>query len=79
MKRKGDLAVKNDKAIIQDAHDAFAWAKETEETSTIRFCFFSSEDYANAALFLTKAFKDIKSILATMTWHAVLPRAVSKI
>ena len=43
-KRKTDLAVKN---------DFFAWAKETEETSAIRFRFLSSEDYTNIALFLT--------------------------
>lgn len=47
-KRKADLAVKNDKAIIQDAHDFYHWVKETEETSWIKFsspqfkkCYFS--------------------------------------
>ena len=53
-KRKADIAVKNDKVAIQDAHDFFAWVKKTEEASAIRFNFLSSEDYVNAAFFLPK-------------------------
>ena len=38
-KRKADLAVKNEKAIIQDAQDFFKWVKTTEDASLIRFNF----------------------------------------
>ena len=55
------LTVKNVEDFIQDAHDFFAWAKGTEETSAIiRFRFLFSEDCANAASFLTEACEDIK-------------------
>ena len=60
VKRKTDLAVKNDEAVIQDAHDFFAWAQRTEETSAIRFPFRYSEDDANSVSFLTEACEDIK-------------------
>ena len=39
VKRKTDLTVKNDEAVIQDTYDFFAWAQRTEETSAIRFPF----------------------------------------
>ena len=44
-KRKADLAVKNEKAIIQDAKDFYQWAKTTEADSSIKFTFLSSEEY----------------------------------
>jgi len=50
-KRKADLAVKNDKAVIQDATDFYTWAKGTEETSAIKYFFVSSSDYTNAVSF----------------------------
>ena len=78
-KKKANLAVKNDKAVVQDAHDFFAWAKESEETSTIRFRFLYSEDCANAALFLSEACKDIKPVQGTMKLHPVLLHAANKI
>ena len=38
-KRKADQAVKNNKAVIQDAHILYIWAKKEEENSTIKFFF----------------------------------------
>lgn len=60
VKRKTDLTVKNDEAVIQDTYDFFAWAQRTEETSAIRFPFRYSEDDANSVSFLTEACEDIK-------------------
>ena len=57
----------------------FSMAKETEETSAIRFRFLSYEDYANAALFFTEACKDIKPIQGTIKLHTVVPHATNKI
>ena len=78
-KRKADIAVKNDKVVIQDAHEFFAWVKKTEEASAIRFNFLSSEDYVNAAFFFTEACKDIKPGQDTMKLHAVRLHAAKKI
>ena len=36
-KRKADLAVKNDKVVIQNTHHFFALAMERQETSATRF------------------------------------------
>ena len=58
-KRKADLTVKNEKAVIQDAIDFYSWAKKTEEESSIKFSFLSSEDYENAASFLSQTCNDI--------------------
>ena len=71
---KTDLAVKNDKAIIQDAMDFYNWATK-EESSAIKFYFLSSDDYENAASFLTAVSKDVKKVVGTMKVHAVLPKA----
>ena len=61
-KRKADIAVKNDKVVIRDAHDFFAWVKKTEEPSPIRFNFLSSEDYVNAAFFLPRLVKTLNLV-----------------
>ena len=74
-KRKAHPPVKNDQMPII----FFAWAKETEETKAIRFHFLSSEDYANAALFLTEDCKDIKPVHSKMKLHLVLLHAANKI
>jgi len=78
-KRKADLAVKNDKAVIQDATDFYTWAKGTEETSAIKYFFVSSSDYTNAVSFLSTACQNIKTVVGTMKLHAVLPHAPNKI
>ena len=44
-KQKADLAVRKDKAIIQDAHDICKCTHETEETSSIKFTFLSTQEY----------------------------------
>ena len=75
---KADLAVKNDKAIIQDAMDFYNWATK-EESSAIKFYFLSSDNYENAASFLTAVSKDVKTGVGTMKVHAVIPEAPKKI
>ena len=65
-KRKADLAVKNEKAIIQDAKDFYQWAKTTEDASSIKFTFFPSEEYEKAASFLDQACTGISTVTGTM-------------
>ena len=71
-KRKALQAVKNDKAVIQDAHDFYKWAKKEEENSAIKFFFFSIDNYERS-LFLSEACNGIKSVDGTMKLHAVFP------
>ena len=59
---KADLAVTNDKTIIQDAMDFYNWATK-EESSAIKFYFLSSDDYENAASFLTAVSKEFKTVV----------------
>ena len=58
---------KNDKAVIQDAHDFHNWAKDNE--SAIKFYFITSTDYENAANFLTNTCENIKPVAGTMKLH----------
>ena len=46
-KRKVDIAVKNDKGMIQDANDFYKWVKDKK--SAIKCYFVTSTDYKNAA------------------------------
>ena len=52
-KQKADFAVKNNKAIIQDAQDFYKWAKEAEGTSLIEFTFLSTQEHENASSFVS--------------------------
>ena len=78
-KRKADLAVKNDKAVIQDAMDFFTWAKESQGQSAIEFFFISTYDYQTSSLFLSTVWQNVKTIAGTMKVHAVLPEETNKI
>ena len=78
-KRKADLDVKNEKAIIQDAKEFYQWAKTTEDASSIKFTFLSSEVYENAASFLDQACTGISTVTGTMKIHAVFPREINSI
>ena len=78
-KRKADLAVKNEKAIIQDAKDVYQWAKMTEDVSSIKFTFLSSKEYENAASFLDQACTGISTVTGTMKIHAVFPHETNSI
>ena len=78
-KRKADLAVKNDKAVIQDAMDFFTWAKESQGQSAIEFFFISTYDYQTSSLFLSTVCQNVKTIAGTMKVHAVLPEETRKI
>ena len=48
---------------------------QREGTRAIKFRFLSSEDYSNAASFLTEACKDIELAQVTMKLHTILPHA----
>ena len=78
-KRKTDLSVKNEKAIIQDAQDFYQWAKITEGASPIKFTFLSSEEYENAASFLSQACSDIKTVVGAMKVYNVFPYEINSI
>ena len=76
-KRKADIPVKNDKAVIQDADDIYNWAKDNE--SVIKFYFKTFTNYENAANFLTNACENIKPVAGTMKLHAVLQHSPNKV
>ena len=78
-KRKADLAVKNEKAIIQDAQDFYQWAKTTEDASSIKFTFLSFEECENAASFLSQACNEIETVVGTMKVHAVFYHEIKSI
>ena len=78
-KRRADLAVKNDKAVIQDAKDFHTWAKKSEETSAIKYSFISTEDFSNAAAFLSTACESMKTVVGTMKIHAILPHVANEL
>ena len=78
-KRKADLAVKNDKAVIQDARDFYNWAKESEKHSAIKFFFISTNDYKTSSLFLSTFCQNVKTIPGAMKIHAVLPEKENQI
>ena len=78
-KRKADLAVKNEKAIIQDAQDFYQWAKTTEDVSSIKFTFLSFEEYENAASFLSQACNEIETVVGTIKVHGVFYHEIKSI
>ena len=78
-KRKADLAVKNEKAIIQDAQDFFKWAKTTEDASLIKFTFLSRKEYEDAKSFLNQVCNDITRVEGTLKLHAVFPHEANRI
>ena len=78
-KRKADLAVQNEKAIIQDAKGFYQWAKTTKDASSIKFTFLSSEEYENAASFLNQACTGISTVTGTMKINTVFPHETNSI
>ena len=75
-KWKPDIAVKNDKAVIQDSNDFYNWAKDNE--IVIKFYFVTPTECENAANFLTKVCENVKSVAGNMKLHAVLPHSPNK-
>ena len=65
-KQKADLAVKNEKVIIQDTQGFYQLAKTTQDTSSIKFTFLLSEEYENPASFRSQACNDIETATGTM-------------
>ena len=78
-KEKTDLAVKNEKAIIQDAQDFFKWAKTTEDASLIKFTFLSRKEYEDAKSFLNQVCNDITRVEGTLKLHTVFPNEANRI
>ena len=78
-KRKTGLAVKNNKTIIQNVHKFHKCTKETEETSSIKFTFLSTQKYENAAFSLSQACGAIEAVKGTMKLLAVSPHEPNQI
>lgn len=60
-KQKADIAMKNGKAVIQDANNI--------RKSTIKFYFITFTDYDNAANFFTNGYINIRPVAETMKLH----------
>ena len=59
-KRNADMAVKQQKAVIQDANDFFAWAKSVD--SSIEYRFISTATYEENKRFLDEASNKVKPV-----------------
>ena len=70
-KRLADDAIKQEKAIIQDAHEFFAWANETQSSSLITYIFVSADECQESQRELSDKTKDLVRVQGTMKLHAV--------
>ena len=61
--------------MIQDASDLYKWAKDTEETRTIKFMFLLTDDYERSSSFLSKVCYANRHIDGTIQLHAVFSSA----
>ena len=63
--------IKQEKAIIQDAHDFFAWANETQSSSLITYIFVSADECQESQRELSDKTKDLVRVQGTMKLHVV--------
>ncbi|WAR29651.1 hypothetical protein MAR_003219 [Mya arenaria] len=68
-KRNADMAVKQSKAVIQDAHDFFAWAISAQ--SEIEYQLKTPEEYQTCHEEVEKRKTLIKPLKGTMSLHAI--------
>ncbi|XP_054775254.2 uncharacterized protein LOC129283486 [Lytechinus pictus] len=75
IKRLADTAVKRRAAVIQDAHDFFAWASQERHEcsgSKINFFFVAKGDCAAGSLLIAERWSSVKTFPGTMQMHAVI-------
>lgn len=68
-KRNADMAVKQSKAVIQDANDFFAWAVSSQ--SEIEYHLITPEEYELYDREIQRRKSEIKPVKGTMLLHAV--------
>ena len=69
-KRNADNAIKQGKALIQDASDFYTWATQNEKG--IHYEFVSEEEYNNNKVIVDQRNSEIKPVKGSMTIHAVI-------
>jgi len=74
VKRSASLAVKQNKAVIQNASDFFAWTqRQSSNESVVSYLFISQEQYDQSGEIIKGRSQDLLSVKETMRIHAVLP------
>ncbi|XP_071956012.1 uncharacterized protein [Antedon mediterranea] len=71
VKRLADEAVKRGAAVIQDAHDFFAWACQERENSRIEYFFVTNEECVAAESEIQMKWPNIRPVPGTTNLHAV--------
>ena len=72
VKRLADDYVKQNKVVIQDAADFFAWGRDKQSESKIDYTFVSTDEYKLSKVSLQSRFEVIKPVQGTMKVHAAV-------
>ena len=72
VKRLADDAVKRETAVIQDAHDFYAWASQEREDSDITYFFVSKQDCALSAKQIDQKWSSVQTLKGTLKLHTVV-------
>lgn len=74
VKCSASLAVKQNKAVIQNASDFFAWTqRQSSNESVVSYLFISQEQYDQSGEIIKGRSQDLLPVKGTMRIHAVLP------
>lgn len=68
-KRNADNAIKQGKAVIQDANDFFAWAIQSQ--GEIEYQMITPKEYEQSSQYIEQRKQEIKPLKGTMALHAV--------
>ena len=72
VKRLADDYVKQNKVVIQDAADFFAWSRDKQSESKIDYTFVSTDEYKLSKVSLQSGLEVIKPVQGTMKVHAAV-------
>ena len=70
-KRLADDAIKQEKVIIQDAQDFFAWTDQTQSSSKIKYLFVPTDECQESQQELAEKAEGLLRVPGTMKLHAV--------
>ena len=70
-KRLADDAIKQEKVIIQDAQDFFAWADQTQSSGKIKYLFVPTDECQESQQELAEKAEGLLRVPRTMKLHAV--------
>lgn len=74
VKRSASLAVKQNKAVIQNASDFFAWTqRQSSNESVVSYLFIRQEQYDQSGEIIKGRSQDLLPVKGTMRIHAALP------